>query len=86
MIALQDRLGWYERDDEQAVTGQWETLCDILREAPTEREMRELVRRIGLDYDEFTALYGDRKLNDAVRYAKDLKDRYSVLWLYHQYA
>lgn len=86
VIALQDRLGWYERDDEQAVTGQWETLCDILREAPTKQEMRELVRRIGLDYDEFTALYGDRKLNDAVRYAKDLKDRYSVLWLYHQYA
>lgn len=86
IIALQNRLGWYERNDEAAITGHWNVLCDILREAPTEQEMLELVRRIGLDYHEFTALYGESKLNDAVRYAKDLKDRYSVLWLYHQYA
>lgn len=86
VIALQNKLGWYERDDETAVIPQWETLCDILREAPTEQEMRGLVERIGLSYDAFVELYGEAKLADAVNYAKDLKDRYSVLWLYQQYA
>lgn len=82
---MQDKLGWYERDDESAIVPRWETLCDILREAPTEQEMLTLVERIGLDYREFTELYGETKLAEAVKYAKDLKDRYSVLWLYHQY-
>lgn len=86
VIALQNKLGWYERDDETAVISQWEALCDILREAPTEQDMKVLVQRIGLDYDEFLTTYGEAKLADAVTYAKDLKDRYSVLWLYHQYA
>ena len=26
-------------------------------------------------------MYGAEKINDAVWYAKDLKDRYTVLWL-----
>lgn len=86
VIALQESLGWYERDDEAQVIPQWKALCEILREAPDEKAMRTLVDRIGLDFAEFEALYGEEKLADAVRYAKDLKDRYTVLWLYNQYA
>ena len=41
--------------------------------------------RIGLDYNEFVKLYGQKKIDDAVLYAKDLKDRYSVLWLAYMY-
>jgi hypothetical protein len=26
-------------------------------------------------------LYGEEKIKDAIKYAKDLKDRYTVLWL-----
>lgn len=85
VIALQDSLGWHERDDEALVIPKWEALCDILREAPGEQQMRALVDRIGLDFTEFETLYGEAKLADAVNYAKDLKDRYSVLWLYAQY-
>ena len=32
--------------------------------------------------EKFYEMYGEKKVNDAVMYAKDLKDRYSVLWLY----
>ena len=85
VIALQDSLGWHERDDEALVIPKWEALCDILREAPGEQQMRALVDRIGLDFTVFETLYGEAKLADAVNYAKDLKDRYSVLWLYAQY-
>lgn len=86
VIALQNSLGWHERDDEELVIPRWEALCDILREAPGEQQMLALVDRIGLDFAEFEALYGEEKLANAVKYAKDLKDRYSVLWLYAQYA
>jgi hypothetical protein len=36
---------------------------------------------VGLDVNEFYALYGKEKIKDAILYAKDLKDRYTVLWL-----
>jgi len=32
---------------------------------------------------EFYRLYSPEKLRDAVLYAKDLKDRYTVLWLHY---
>ena len=31
---------------------------------------------------EFEKMYSKEKLDDGVRYAKDLKDRYTVLWMY----
>ena len=43
--------------------------------------MLELVERIGLRFEDFLALYGEEKIADARLYAKDLKDRYTVLWM-----
>lgn len=85
VIALQKKLGWYEQDDSAVVCEKWDEICDILREAPGEEEMLALTSQIGLDYADFEALYGKAKLDDAVLYAKDLKDRYTVLWLYFVY-
>jgi hypothetical protein len=45
--------------------------------------MLELTERIGLSYNDFINKYGEQKLADAHLYAKDLKDRYSVLWMYY---
>ena len=33
----------------------------------------------------FVSLYGEEKIADALLYAKDLKDRYSILWLNYFY-
>ena len=57
----------------------------VLREAPTEAEMLELLAEIGLDYNEFINHYGKEKIENALLYSKDLKDRYSVLWLNYKY-
>ena len=46
-------------------------------------EMLSLAERVGLDKKEFDALYGKKKIDDALLFAKDLKDRYSVLWMYY---
>lgn len=45
--------------------------------------MLRLTEAVGLSYREFRGLYGEEKLEDALLYAKDLKDRYTVLWMYY---
>ena len=75
VIALQDKLGWYGeiekrlrvcRDNEARIK-------ELLLEAPSE---------VGMDHADFVKTYGEEKIRDAILYAKDLKDRYTVLWLY----
>ena len=45
--------------------------------------MINYLESVGLDISEFEKMYGCDKIKDALLYAKDLKDRYSVLWLYY---
>ena len=85
IIALQDKLGWYEKDDSAVVTAKWEEIKKLLQEAPKAQEFIDMLAKVGLDYAEFEKLYGAEKIRDAVLYAKDLKDRYTVLWLYDMY-
>ena len=35
-----------------------------------------------LEIKDFDSMYSKEKIADAIKYAKDLKDRYTVLWLY----
>ena len=39
---------------------------------------------VGLNINEFEKMYGEKKLTAGIRYAKDLKDRYTALWMYEQ--
>ena len=86
VIALQNRLGWYENPDTEAVLRKWDQITALLAEAPGPDEMKEMLALIGLDYGEFEALYGPEKIADALRCGKDLKDRYTVLWLACQFS
>lgn len=79
VISLQDKLGWYKREDESE--RKWEEIKKILVEAPSAAEFEDMLSCVGLYYKDFERLYGKDKINDAIFYAKDLKDRYSVLWL-----
>ena len=85
IIALQNKLGWYEKDDFKNIEEKWEEIKGILAAAPSSEETKTMMARAGLDYSEFEKLYGKEKIADALLYAKDLKDRYSVLWLYYKY-
>ena len=38
-----------------------------------------------ISYPEFEKMYGKEKIADAILYGKDLKDRYSVLWLNYNF-
>ena len=85
VIALQDKLGWYGADDSAFITENWSQIRDILKESPTADEFKCMLSDIGLDFADFEKMYGREKINNAIKYAKDLKDRYSVLWLSHMY-
>ena len=83
VIALQDKMGWYNEDRFPVYSAKWAEIKEVLAEAPSAEEMLGYIRSIGLDIAEFDALYGSEKIDGALKFAKDLKDRYSVLWMYY---
>ncbi len=85
VIALQDKLGWYDKNDFDNVLSKWDEIKTILSECPSAEEFTKMLSAVGLNYQDFISLYGEGKIKDATLYAKDLKDRYSVLWLYYSY-
>ena len=82
VIALQEKMGWYEEDKIPIYKEKWAEIKSVLSEVPSSDELLKLIESIGLDIKEFEKLYGEEKIKNATLYAKDLKDRYSVLWLY----
>ena len=85
VISLQERLGWYEKDDSETVLAKWDEAIEIMKNMPSSEEFIEMIEAVGLDYKEFLQLYGEEKIADALLYAKDLKDRYTILWLNYFY-
>lgn len=82
---LQDKLGWYLKDDSEVISVKWQQIRDVLSESPTPEQFKEKLAKAGLDFGEFEKLYGKKKIDQGILYAKDLKDRYTVLWLYYNY-
>ena len=80
-IALQDKVGNYSNDRTEIYKAKEQTIKKILGEMPTSAEIEEMLHRVELDMSEFYNIYRSEKINDAIMYAKDLKDRYTVLWL-----
>jgi phosphoesterase RecJ-like protein len=54
-----------------------------LAEMPTSAEIEEFLGRVGMKIEAFYDFYGAPRIRDAIRYAKELKNRYSVLWVAH---
>ena len=55
----------------------------ILKEMPSPDKIKKMLEIAEIDLNEFYKLYGKENINTAIHYAKDLKDRYTVLWLYY---
>ena len=84
IIAMQKKLGWIYEDKFDVYFSRWQEITEILASSPSPDKVKEMLDGVGLSLDEFYALYSAEKIEDALHYAKDLKDRYSVLWLYEQ--
>ena len=82
VIALQKKMGWYGVDRHPVYAERWEKIRETLAEVPSSEELLAYVKSVGLDIKDFEEQYGEEKIQNALWFAKDLKDRFSVLWLY----
>ena len=78
---MQTELGTYTADRVKIYIEKEKEIREVLKEMPSASEIEKLLNAVQIDMKDFYALYGEKKINDAIRYAKDLKDRYTVLWL-----
>lgn len=82
VIELQTSLGTYDKDRLPIYSERWNEIKDVLKAAPSSTELLGYLKSVDLDIAAFEKQYGDEKIQNAIRFAKDLKDRYTVLWLY----
>ena len=80
-IALQDKVGNYTVDRLGIYKEKESEIKKVLAEMPAGDEIEKILLEAELDISEFYEMYGEEKINTAILYAKDLKDRYTVLWL-----
>lgn len=83
VIELQNKAGVYNEDKISLYKEKWNEIRNILEDAPSADEITAYLESVGLDISDFEKMYGAKKLENAKWYGKDLKDRYSVLWLYY---
>ena len=79
-IELQDKLGTYNKDRIKIYKENEKKIKALFEKMPSGKEIEKMLSLVELDISEYYQLYGTEKINDAIRYAKDLKDRYTVLW------
>jgi len=79
---IQDEAGSYERNLEPVYVEKWNEIIEVLKKCPTAAEITDMFVAAGFPMEAFEEMYGREKIRDASFYGKDLKDRYSVLWLY----
>lgn len=80
-IELQKKVGNYAADRTAVYSDKKCEIISVLSEMPTADEIKDMLSLVKLDIAEFYELYGEDKIKTAVSYSKDLKDRYTVLWL-----
>ena len=84
-VKLQERVGNYKNNRAAVYLEKEAEIRKILSEMPSASQIEKMLSLVSLDIDEFYKLYDKQKLKDAIYYAKDLKDRYTVLWVYYDF-
>ena len=79
---LQKSSGRYANPVNDVYREKWDEVVAILSECPKAAEIGEMLTDCGFDLSLFVPMYGAEKIQNGIWFAKDLKDRYSVLWLY----
>lgn len=80
-IKLQEKVGNYNADRLGTYLEKEEKIKEILAKTPSAEEIKEMLMAVELNMDEFYNTYSKEKIDNAILYAKELKDRYTVLWL-----
>lgn len=80
---LQEKTGLYKKNRLGIYKEKEREIKQVLSEAPKSEEIKKIIENIGLDLKDFENIYGEEKIRKAVLYAKDLKDRYTVLCMHY---
>lgn len=80
-IKLQDKVGNYDKDRISIYREFEQEIREILSQMPHADEIKQMLRLAGLDISVFYDIYTKEKIQNAIKYSKDLKDRYTVLWM-----
>ncbi len=83
VIDLQTKWGRYKSGDIKIYQTKWHDIKAALAEPPSSIKMKEYLKSVALDFSDFESMYGKEMIDNAVWFAKDLRDRYSVLWPYY---
>lgn len=87
VLELQARLPFYDEAaaaQRRSTIGEHQNeLLELAAQVPTPEKLTDMLEKAGLPVADFYKQYGIEKLRDSVRYAKDLKDRYTVWWMMH---
>ncbi len=84
-IELQDKVGNYANDRINVYLEKETEIRKILEEMPASEDIYDMLSLVGLDVKEFYSLYGKGNIEKGILYAKDLKDRYTVLWINYDF-
>jgi len=83
IIELQNKLGWYTKDYISIYKEKIDEIKNVLKEVPSSDKLEKMLEKVELYMPEFVTLYGEEKIKEATFIAKDLKNRFTVLWLYY---
>ena len=81
-IELQEKTKNYSLDRISKYVSLENEIKSILAEMPSPDVIDSLLKKVGLDVKDYYNLYGKEKIDNGVLYSKDLKDRYTVFWIY----
>lgn len=84
-IALQKKVGNYSAERSSVYKEKEDEIRAILSEVPSAEKIEEILTRVELNMDDFYKMYSKEKIEKAILYSKDLKDRYTVLWLNYDF-
>ena len=82
---LQAKIGNYNTDIISRYIEKEEEIKAVLSKMPSSTEIEKLLENVGLKLSDYYNLYGEEKISDGIIYSKDLKDRYTVFWLYYYF-
>ncbi len=82
-MALQEKVGHYSKDRMDTYRVKEAEIKNLFEKTPKADEIKAMLALADLDIAEFYDCYGVKKIESAKFYAKDLKDRYTVLWMYY---
>ena len=83
IIALQKKFGRYDADLAGLIREKWAEIRAVLSEVPAAETIRDYMASVGLPMEEYYDMYNEKKRADGFFWAKDLKDRFTVLWVWY---